>query len=50
LLYESVPHFYVLGVLWSVLEHVDREIRVASFAKRDESLGKFIGLQKEALL
>jgi hypothetical protein len=44
LLYESVPHFYVLSVLWSALELINREIRAPLFAKRDESLRKLIGL------
>ena len=48
-MYESVPDFYVLGVLWTVLEHVNRKIGVTSFAKGDESLGKFIGLQEAVL-
>jgi hypothetical protein len=39
-----------LGVLWSALEHVNREIGVTSFENGDESLGKFIGLQEMALL
>ena len=38
LLYEGVPHFYVLRVLRGVLEHVDCEVRVTSLAKRNEPL------------
>lgn len=46
---ERVPHLDILGVPWSPLERGHGKVHIAALAKRDESPGKFIRLQKRAL-
>jgi hypothetical protein len=43
---EGVPHFDVLSILRSALEHVDCKIHIALLAKLDETPREFIRLQK----